>query len=127
MKRISTIIIAITLLTSCKKDKENPVITVSSPEEHSEHVWGSKFNISAQFSDDIELANYHVHIGDSSGEHTHEFDYEREGNISGFTYDFSGNITVPDSIGMMYWLHFEVMDAESKSTSKKVMLHFMEM
>ena len=128
MKTIFTLIIAAitaTTLSSCKKDKEEPVIFITSPESHSEHMWGSSFDVKATFSDDRELASYRVHIGDEAGEHLHEFHFDDENNISGEEYTYQEQVTVPDSIEMVYYLHFEVTDAEGKTASDKVMLHFM--
>ena len=110
--------------TSCKKDKEDPVITVNTPANHSHFSWGETINATATFSDDRELANYHIHIADADGNHVSIWDYEDEADISGKTYEWSGSTTVPDSVPDMLYLDFMVTDAESKVTESSIMLHF---
>lgn len=118
------IVVALTM-TSCKKDKENPTITINLPVNHSNHTKGAEIHIEASFTDDRELKSYHIHIGTESGEHTPEFDVEFEGDLSGKIFDFHEHFHSPTTIGSVYYLHFEVMDAEGKSANEKVMLHFM--
>lgn len=129
MKKIvkfSIAALAVIALVSCKKDKENPTITIAEPADHSEHLWGAEMHVEATFEDDRELKSYHIHIGNETGDHMPEFDVEFEGDISGKSYDFHEHVVVPDSIGAEYYLHFEVTDAEGKSTEQKLMLHFMQ-
>lgn len=132
MKIQKQIIFATLILTfglsfsSCKKDKENPTITVESPTEHSEHKWGDQVHVEATFSDDRGLKKYSVIMGDTDGNHLHSFDFEKTGEISGKMYDFHEHFVVPNSAEMMAWLHFSVTDEEDKTTTKKWMLHFAE-
>ena len=123
---ILTAILFATAFTSCKKDKEDPVITVSTPEEHTEHLWGAEVHINASFTDDRGLKNYEVLLGDESGSHDHDFDFEKTGDISGVSYDFHEHFVVPDSAMTMRWVHFSVTDMEDKTTTIKWMLHFAE-
>ncbi|MBK6952229.1 MAG: DUF4625 domain-containing protein [Crocinitomicaceae bacterium] len=129
MKSILNIAFASTILftfVSCKKDKENPTILIAEPINHSEHLWGSEVHIEATFADDRDLKSYHIHMGTEAGDHTPEFNIEFTGDISGKSYDFHEHFMVPDSIEHVYYLHFEVTDAEGKSTEAKLMLHFMQ-
>lgn len=127
MKKLSFLFFTTTILslTSCKKDKENPVITVNSPENHSDQMLGGTMSVNAIFTDDIELSEYHVHIGDIDGNHVMEFMYEDHSSITGSSHEFTDVINIPDSIGMVYYLHFEVTDTEGKETNERIMLHFM--
>ncbi len=112
--------------TSCKKDKEDPVITVSEPTEHSNFKWGSSVHIEAKFTDDRDLKHYHVFIGDKDGNHNHDFDFMLSKDISGEEHDFHNHFMVPDNAPAMAWVHFEVKDAEDKVTKLAWMLHFEE-
>ncbi|WP_027420705.1 DUF4625 domain-containing protein [Crocinitomix catalasitica] len=112
-------------LTSCKKDKEVPTITVNEPADHTELMWGDQLHIEATFEDDRELESYRVYLGNQLGVKSTDFDIDFTGTISGTSYDFHDHVMVPDSVGMVYYLHFEVSDAEGKTTSASHMLHFM--
>ena len=115
------------LLTGCNKDKENPEVVVTSPAEHSEVHHGDEVHIDATFTDDQELASYHMEIGDAAGEHIHDFDVHLEGNISGATYDFHTDVTIPDSLDVdEFFLHFTVTDAEGKTGTASHALHIHE-
>jgi hypothetical protein len=114
------------IFTSCKKDKENPTITVSTPDEHSEHLWGATVHLNANFSDDQGLKNYTVMVTDADGNHDHDFDFMTSGDISGKSYDFHEHFVVPDSAMTMRWVTFSVTDAEDKNTTLSWMLHFAE-
>lgn len=124
----SAIVLALSLtsLTSCKKDKENPTITINTPSNHQEFTWGTELHIEATFEDDRELASYHVYIGNEAGEHAHEFELEFSGNITGDSFDFHEHYVIPNAIDMVYYLHFVVKDAEGKESTEKLMLHFMQ-
>ena len=113
-------------LTSCKKDKENPTITVNTPAEHVEHTIGSTVHIEATFTDDRDLKHYHVTVVDAAtdGSHLHDFGLMDEGDISGTTYDYHGHFDVPAGAPMMAWISFEVEDAEGKTTTLTWMQHF---
>ncbi len=112
-------------LSSCKKDKENPIITVSSPANHSNIMLGSTLDVQAVFTDDKELAEYHVHMGDQAGEHVHDFhDVEYTKSITGDSYQFSEQINIPEMLSSeVYYLHFELTDAEGKISTERIMLH----
>ena len=128
MKNIKTLIIIIALisftLTSCKKDKESPVITITSPAAHAEFHEGDTIHVDGVFTDDMDLASYSVEVGDESGGHIHEFHHSDAGNISGKSYNYHSMVTVPDSLSIsMFYLHFSVSDAEGNTATSKVMLH----
>jgi hypothetical protein len=114
--------------TSCSEDEvldqAAPTITITSPENHEHFDMGMSFVVDATFEDDLELASFHVHLGDQEGNHTHDLEYEVSGNLTGTSYHLVDTVQIPDSLGMMYWLHFDVTDAESKTSSEMVMLHF---
>ena len=113
--------------TSCKKDKENPVITVSNPTNHSTHTVGSHIHAMATFTDDRGLASYHIHIGDADGNHIDEWDYhETNSALSGTSHNWEAHLDVPASMPSVAFLYFEVTDAESKTTTESIMLHFEE-
>lgn len=118
--------IAVTSLISCKKDKENPVITIETPAEHSNHLWGSEVHLNATFTDDQGLKSYEVLLGNEAGDHDHMFDFHLMGDISGTSHALHEHFMVPDSAEMMRWLHFTVTDMEDKTTAKTWMLHFDE-
>jgi len=113
-------------LSSCKKDKENPEITINEPANHSEHLWGEEVHVEVTFSDDRDLKSFHIFIATETGAETPEFVVDFAENISGKSYDFHEHFVVPDSVGSVYYLHFSVTDAEDKTTTDKLMLHFME-
>ena len=112
--------------TSCNKDKENPVIEISTPAEHSDHKWGNAVHVTAKFTDDKGLKSYTVMVGDEMGMHDHQFNYMKTGDISDVSYEFHDHFMVPDSCEMMRWIHFTVTDEDGKSTEKKWMVHFEE-
>ncbi len=131
MKNKAVLIMAIALLatsfTSCKKkDKEAPTISISTPEEHSEHKGGERVHMNVTFEDDIALKSYVVMVGDESGSHDMDFDYMKSGDISGVSHSFHDHFDVPTNAKTMRWVHFTVTDAEDKITTKKWMLHFSE-
>lgn len=123
---LATTIILSTTLVACKKDKENPTISISTPAEHTTFNWGETVHIEAEFEDDRALKSYSVMMGDEEGNHDHDFDFMISEDIDGMSYHFHEHFMVPDSVAMMAWLHFTVVDAEDKSTSQKWMLHFEE-
>lgn len=116
--------IAIVGFTSCKKDREAPIIQISTPAEHSDHKWGDEVHMMAKFTDDRGLKSYTVMVGDEMGGHDHQFNYMKTENISDLSYEFHGHFMVPDSCEMMRWIHFTVVDEDDKSTTKKWMVHF---
>ncbi len=125
MNKNILIILALAVgFASCKTDKEDPLISITTPANHSEHDYGSMIEVKATFTDDRDLAHYKVFYGDESGEHLHPFHHEDEANISGTSYEYSAMVHVPDSGDMVAWLHFEVTDAKDKMTTDKLMLHF---
>src|SRR5690606_4443364 len=95
-------------LSSCKKDKEDPTITVNEPTEHSHHMWGETVHVEATFADDMGLKSYEVLLGDEAGNHDHMFDFDVSGTINGTEYDFHEHFVVPDSAEMMRYIHFTV-------------------
>lgn len=113
-------------ITSCKKDKEDPTISITTPTEHSTHKWGNEVHINATFSDDQGLKSYEVMVGDEAGAHDHMFDFHKSGTAEGLTHDFHEHFMVPDSAMTMRWIHFTVTDAEDKTASQKWMVHFEE-
>lgn len=112
--------------TSCKKDKENPVITVSKPEQHTNFKWGDKVHVSAAITDDRDLKHLHIFVGDMDGNHNHQFDFMSSTDISGESYDFHDHFEVPADAPDKAWIYFEAEDAEGKKTELKWMLHFSE-
>lgn len=112
--------------TSCKKDKQDPTIEVTTPDEHSEHTWGSEVHINANFEDDQGLKSYTVMVTDADGNHDHAFDFMKTGDISGVSYTFHEHFVVPDSAEHMRWINFSVTDAEDKTATATWMLHFSE-
>tara|TARA_Y100000385_G_C12803815_1_gene513052 strand:+ start:187 stop:570 length:384 start_codon:yes stop_codon:yes gene_type:complete len=127
MKKVKLIfcIALATILISCKKDKESPVITITQPTNHSNHNKGEMLHIDANFDDDVELANYSIYIGDENGDHSADFHFMVSEDISGKSFELHKHIMIPDTVGMVYYLFFNVTDAEEKSTSESIMLHFM--
>lgn len=118
-------------LSSCSKNKTTDLMDVTAPSvvvnspEHMDHFnVNSQLIIDANFNDDVELTYYHIHIGDEPGNHVAEISYEVTGALSKSSYHFQDTLTIPDSLNAPYWLHFDVVDAESNVTSEKVMLHF---
>jgi hypothetical protein len=112
--------------TSCKKDKEDPTITVSTPAAQSVHLYENEVHIDATFEDDQGLKSYTVMVGDADGTMLTAFDFMETGTISGLTYNFHDHFSVPTDGPMMAWIYFTVVDAEDKSITKKWMLHFEE-
>ncbi|NQY68552.1 MAG: DUF4625 domain-containing protein [Flavobacteriales bacterium] len=121
-------IVAIILVTfsiiGCNKDKESPVISVSSPAMHDEYNYGDMIHVEATFTDDVDLASYSVSIGDESGGDIMGFESLDEDDITGVSHDYMGMITVPDTLMMsMFYLHIELTDLSGKTSSEKIMLH----
>jgi hypothetical protein len=127
MKKLNLAIFCALILSffSCNKDKESPIITVTQPTNHSTHTKGEMLHIEATFEDDDELASYSIHIGDENGEHSSDFHYMVDNAISGKSYSLHEHTMIPDTIGMVYYLHINVTDASDKTTSESIMLHFM--
>jgi len=127
MKKLNLAIICALILGffSCNKDIESPTITVTQPTNHSTHTKGEMLHIEATFEDDVELASYSIHIGDENGEHSSDFHYMVDSEISGKSYSLHEHTMIPDTIGMVYYLHINVTDASDKTTSESIMLHFM--
>ena len=123
---LAALVVSTLVLTSCKKDKENPTITVTEPTEHSTHKWGAEVHIHADFEDDRGLKSYEVMVGDEAGTHDHMFDWHKMGTAEGVSHHFHEHFMVPDSAMSMRWVHFTVTDAEDKVTTKSWMLHFEE-
>lgn len=129
MKTLSITIILAAMaaftFTSCKKDKEDPTITIEEPAENTEFSGGAIIHVHADFADDRELASYIVEIGDEAGEHVEGFHSDDDGSISGTSYEYSNEITVPDSLSVAtFYLHFLVTDAEGKTATEKLKLNF---
>jgi hypothetical protein len=111
------------IFTACKKDKENPEISVSNPVEHTHFTAGTSMTVSARFTDDRELASYHAHVADVNGNHVMDFMWESEGDIAGKTFDLTEIVSIPGGLDSVYYLHFEVVDAEGKSTEESIEFH----
>lgn len=132
MKTLKTAIFTIAMLTlsfgatSCKKDKEDPTITVGSPAEHALFKWGEEVHVMATFDDDRGLKNYTVMVCDADGNLNHEIDFMKSGETSELSYDFHDHFVVPNDSPMMAYIHFTVVDAEDKTTTKMWMIHFEE-
>ncbi|GAB4378219.1 MAG: hypothetical protein Kow0075_07870 [Salibacteraceae bacterium] len=125
-RSISVIILTTLIFNSCKKDEENPTITINEPAEHSEYHIGDDVHIEATFTDDQELASYTFMIGDENGEHIHGFHHDDEGTISGKSFDYHQMVTIPSDSMLMksvFYLHFNVTDAAGNSTRARHMLH----
>lgn len=125
-KPILLVGIAALIVSSCTKDRKDPEIVIKNPENHSEHVMGTTIEVDATFKDDQELSWYKVYIGEESGTLTPDFSYQVEENISGKSFDFSATISIPTGIESVYYLHVELKDAEQKTATTKLMLHFTE-
>lgn len=127
-KQINIALAAIALSVvsiSCQKDKEDPLISIETPANHSDHDFGSSIEVKATFTDDQDLKSYKVFMGDEDGEHMHMFHFEEEAEISGESYSYTGSVQLPDSASMeMAYLHFEVKDMEDKLATERLMLHF---
>jgi len=120
-----TILLAFTIFISgCSKDDEAPEIDITTPANHSEHQMGDELHITAEFTDNEALASCRVAVGDENGDHTHDFHFEEEKDIDGTSYTLHTHTDIPEEIDEVYYLHFEVTDAEGNSTSQKSMLHF---
>jgi len=122
----ATIALLSTSILSCKKDKENPVITVSTPDNHTGFKWGDQVHVEAMFTDDRELKSYKVFVGDADGNHDHDISFMEEGTATEESYEFHEHFMVPDSAPGMAYIYFEVTDAEDKMTTEQIMLHFEE-
>lgn len=131
MKNLNKItFLAITVLSltlaSCNKDKEAPIITVNSPDEHSHHLWGEMVHFEVTITDDQGLKSYTIMMVDADGNHEPTIDYMSSSEISGVTYDLEDHFTVPEDAPMMAWLQITAVDMEGKTTEKQWMLHFDE-
>ncbi|MFT5821382.1 MAG: hypothetical protein ACI8ZM_002635 [Crocinitomix sp.] len=111
-------------ITSCKKDKENPTITVTIPAQHTHFNWGDEVHIEANFADDRGLKDYTVMLVDADGNHQHEFDFMKTGTTSELSFDFHDHFIVPNDAPLMAWVKFTVTDADDKTGTLTWMLHF---
>ena len=115
------------IIHSCQnKDKENPTITIVSPDQHSIHKWGETVHINALITDDVELKNYAVFIGNQDRKQLNNFNFMLSENITGSEFDFHKHFIVPNSAPAMAWIYFTIEDVESKTADFKWMLHFEE-
>lgn len=128
MKRIKLFALMALSITvvSCKKDKEDPTITVTEPTEHSHFLWGEEVHIHATFEDDRGLKSYEAYMGDEDGNMDMSFGFHFSDDLEGVSYAFHEHFVVPDSAMMMRWVHLSVTDAEDKTATQKWMLHFDE-
>lgn len=117
---------SVSVITSCKKDKEDPTIVVAEPEDHSEFHWGEEIHAEAAFGDDRELSSYRVYVGTSDGSVASELNADFSGSISGSSYDFHEHVMIPDSVTGMFYVYFKVTDAEDKSATAQRMIHIMQ-
>ncbi|MFD1551662.1 hypothetical protein DNU06_02835 [Putridiphycobacter roseus] len=122
----ATIALLSTSIVSCNKDKENPTIVVSTPENHTTFKWGEEVHVEATFTDDTELKSYKVFVGDADGNHNHDIGFMEEGTTTETSYEFHEHFMIPDSVASMAYIYFEVTDAEEKTTTEQVMIHFEE-
>ena len=123
---LSMLALATLILSGCKKDKEDPTITVTTPAEHAEFNKSDVVHLEVTFADDRDLASFTMMVGDMDGEHIDNFHLDDSGDLTGSSYDYHKMITIPDSVLVsMFYLHFTVTDAEGKTASKKHMLHIM--
>jgi len=116
--------IAVVAFVSCKKDKEDPTISINQPADMETYSSGDELHVEVVFEDDRALKSYDIHIGNETGVYDAEFGFQFAGDISGKTYSFHEHFIVPDSIEEAYYLHFQVTDEEGKSITEKRHLHF---
>ena len=123
-KLVFTLLGTSLLFASCKKDEEAPTITVMAPSDPAELSPGDEVHTEIMFSDNEALASYEVHIANEDGSHNHDFEFEKEGSISGTEYEFHEHFDVPDSIALGHY-HLEIMvtDQEGNTNSETVELH----
>ena len=128
MKTKSIFIIAIAFvavsLTSCKKDKEDPTISVVEPDDHQHFIWGEEVHVEANFTDDQALKSYDVSIQDDAGNISTDFNFHYTGDLEGATGYFHEHAIVPDSCMSMGYVSFTISDMEDKTVTEKRMVHF---
>lgn len=119
-------VMAISLL-SCQKDDEAPVINIEAPTNPAELTRGQEVHAEFMFTDNEALASYYIHVSNEDGSHNHDFEFEKEGKISGLSYEFHEHFDVPDSIAFgHYHLNIEVIDLEGNIAYKVIELHIEE-
>lgn len=129
LKYITLSLAALTLsltTTSCKKDKEDPTITVNTPAQHTTYNWGQEVHVDATFADDKGLKSYVVTVVDADGNHIHAFNFMETGETKEASYGFHEHFVVPTDAPEMAWVQFTVTDGEDKTAVVEWMLHFEE-
>lgn len=112
------------VLFSCGKDKESPVVSITSPVVHKIFEFGSTIEVLGQFSDDKELAEYSLTVSDASGQALPDFSFSEEDALSGTIFSFRTEIKIPDTLASeAFYLNFMVKDAKGNSTKKLHMVH----
>ncbi len=129
LKKISIVLAAAVLsftTISCKKDKEAPLASISSPSEHTLYKFGETVHVHATLSDDIELKSYEIEIVDADGNHMHDFNIEKTVEVTGTSVEIEEDFTVPTGAPTVAWISLSVTDAEEKTTPLLWELHFEE-
>lgn len=124
----ATILIAVSL-TSCGED-DGRIVDVDAPAIELEHPTGAEriaaggdMEVHAEITDNVELASLNISIHDNFDGHAHgrtaaEFDYDQSFDISGTSFEFEEDITIPtDATAGPYHLILTAIDAEGNSTS----------
>lgn len=122
-----TLLISALVLSSCKKDEEKPQINVDAPADHAEFAPGDEVHSEFEFTDNEALASYSVHIANEDGSHNEDFNFEKEGNISGTSYTFHQHFDIPTTITPdHYMIVIQVLDMEGNMAEESVEFHVEE-
>ena len=127
---ITTLLLAVLVLSCSKKDKENPSISVAMPTNHSYHMTGEHFMVQAYFSDNEQLNSFHIFLNENNngtGSSEEVFEFDTTGTFTAPMDTIMLHIMVPanaDTINS-YNLMIAAMDeAGNAADTVDLMLHF---
>lgn len=122
--RLSIILVfCISGLFSCSKITGNPSISKIRPIEHTHFSDGSTLEIKALFKDNDELAFYSCRIADTNGNSVSNFVWEESSSLSGKKFELSTSTQIPIGIDGVFYILFQVIDAEGNVTDKSIEFH----
>lgn len=124
-KKLLIVAAAGLLLAGCSKDKDAPEITINSPADETVFAPGDEVQISATFTDNEALSEYHLDIHEAGG-HSHgkteaEWGYEKTGSLSGTEQSVSLSVNIPTDAELgAYHITFECLDEEGNEADKTI-------
>jgi hypothetical protein len=110
--------------TSCKEDKEAPLITINSPTTTDGYHWGDTIHASVTIEDNKNLYSFQIYIGELNGNASEDWPFSITNNLSGKEYTWEQDLVVPDSVPTNLWLHCKATDAATLTSTQNVKMWF---